>query len=104
MELNCAFTIAAPRVSWPENCAALSAAPTRKTPWNAVRSAGGLSAASPGRCAQPIASAPKTTGSPRQPLRVLDDIQGGAVHVHGVAAHHDPNRPGSTTRFMSGPW
>src|SRR2546421_1236698 len=93
MELNCAFTIAAPSVSWPENCAALSAAPTRKTPWNAVRSAGGLSAIARGRWAQPIASAPKKTGSARQPLPVLDDIQGGAANVLGVAARHDVEPP-----------
>src|SRR2546421_9088632 len=94
MELNCALTIAAPTVSWPENCAALSAAPTRNTLRNAVRSAGGLGTASRGCCwAQPIASAPMKTGSARQPLRLLDDIQGGAVHVHGVAAHHDVEPP-----------
>src|SRR5256884_5784802 len=93
MELNCAFTIAAPRVSWPENCAALRAAPTRKTPRNAVRSAGGAGTGDGAGRAQPSASAPMKTGSAQQPLRVLDDIQGSAAHVHGVAAHHDVEPP-----------
>src|SRR5207248_5702824 len=64
-----------------------------KDTWNAVRSAGGLSAAARGRWAQPIASAPKKTASARQPLRGLDDIQGGAANVHGVAPHHDVEPP-----------
>src|SRR5437763_16912400 len=93
MEVNCAFTIAAPRVSWPENCAAVRPAPTRKTPQNAVRSAGGAGTGDGAGRAQPSASTPMKTGSARQLLRLLDDIQGGAVHVHGVAAHHDVEPP-----------
>src|SRR5438046_9964864 len=51
MALNCAVTRAAPSVSRPENCAALSAAPTRKAASKAARSVRG------GR-AQPVASTP----------------------------------------------
>ena len=93
MELNCAFTIAAPRMSWPENCAAVSAAPTRKTPRNAVRSAGGAGTGDGAGRAQPSASAPMKTGSAPQPLRLLDDIQGSAAHVHNhLHARHTRER------------
>src|SRR3989442_15972830 len=87
---------AAPSVSRPEHCAALSAAPTRKAPPKAARSVRGVNTSS-GGCgwAPPIASAPMKTrrAMSRQRLRLLDDIQGGAAHVHGVAAHHDVEPP-----------
>src|SRR5439155_25632033 len=90
--LNCAFTMRAPTVSTSENCAALSAAPTRKAPSKAVRRLLCVDASS-GRCgwAQPAASAP-ISATPRH-LRSLDDIQGDARDVHGVAAHHDVEAP-----------
>src|ERR1043166_9771273 len=71
-------------VSTSENCAALSAAPTKKAPSKIVRRRGC------GR-AQPAATAP-SSATPRH-LRLLDDIQGDARDVHGVAAHHDVEAP-----------
>src|SRR5438105_14933950 len=82
----------APTVSTSENCAALSAAPTRKAPSKAVRRL--LCAdASSGACdwAQPAARTP-TSATPRH-LRSVDDIQGDARDGHGFPAHGDGEAP-----------
>src|SRR5437763_13000260 len=82
----------APTVSTSERCAPLRAAPTRKAPSKAVRRLPCVGASSGrGGPAQPAASAP-TSATPRH-LRSLDNIQGDARDVHGVAAHHDVEAP-----------
>src|SRR5436190_6336121 len=70
--------MAAPSVSRPENCAALRATPTRKSPSNAARSVRGAGAQAP-------------TSATR--LRSLDDTQRHAAEVRRAAAHHDVEPP-----------
>src|SRR6266516_2812462 len=115
IELTCAVTMAAPSVSRPENWAALSAAPTRKTPSKAVRSVGDTGAAwgGPGPV-QSIASAPMSSAPIQSGRRALmrgcdwifstilrpgcvrrpaHDIQFYRLDVRGAAAHHDVEPP-----------